>query len=102
MTMDESSRTPLLHMRAWKHDVPGPPEKVLSLSHNIPRPRITSDTQVLVHLKYAALNPGASLLMQLCPSFLRTNPSIPEMDFAGQIVEVGSAVDSSRGLESGV
>ncbi|KAJ9603162.1 hypothetical protein H2200_012457 [Cladophialophora chaetospira] len=101
MAMEESSQTtPLLRMRAWTHEIQGPPETVLSFRDNIPRPRLDSSTpRVLVRVKYAALNPGGSIMMQLCPSFLKTKPSIPEMDFAGHIVEIGSGVDQSLELE---
>ncbi|KIW62267.1 hypothetical protein PV04_10459 [Phialophora macrospora] len=100
--MEEGSQTPLLKVRAWTHDTTGPPEKVLSLHNSLPRPHFGSGTQVLVRVKYAALNPAGSVMMQLCPSFLRAKPSIPEMDFAGQIVEVGVDADPSGGLKPGV
>ncbi|EXJ54813.1 hypothetical protein A1O7_10154 [Cladophialophora yegresii CBS 114405] len=40
--------------------------------------------------------------MQLCPSFLRAKSSIPEMDFTGEIEELGVDVDPFRGLKPGV
>jgi NADPH:quinone reductase-like Zn-dependent oxidoreductase len=100
--MEGGPQTPLLKIRAWTHDITGPPEKVLALHNSLPRPQLSSGTQVLVRVKYAALNPAGSVMMQLCPSFLRTKPSIPEMDFAGQIVDVGVDVDPSRGLKPGI
>ncbi len=100
--MEESPQTPLLTIRAWTHDVQGPPAKVLLFRQDIPRPRLASSAQVLVHVRYAALNPAGSVMMQLCPSIFRTAPSIPEMDFAGQIVEVGTSVNPSRGFKPGM
>lgn len=41
-------------------------------------------------------------MVQLCPSILRTKPSIPELDFSGMIVDVGSDVPASRELRAGV
>ena len=41
-------------------------------------------------------------MMQLCPSFLRTKPCIPELDFAGELVQISDGVNSSRGLKPGV
>lgn len=89
-------------MRGWTHNLIGAPEKVLSLSSEVARPSLKSATQVLVRVYYAALNPGGSVMMQLCPSFLRTKPYIPEMDFAGEIVQVDETLDSSRGLKPGL
>jgi len=40
--------------------------------------------------------------MQLCPSVLRSKPSIPELDFSGMVVDVGSDVPASRELRAGV
>lgn len=40
-------------------------------------------------------------MMQLCPSFLRTKPCIPELDFAGVVTEIGGGVDKSRELKVG-
>src|ERR1700761_6669466 len=100
--MEGCSRTPLLTMRTWVHGTAGPPEKVLSLRQDLPRPQVKSPTQILVRVDYVALNPAGSVVMQLCPSFLRTTPSIPEMDFAGRILEVGIDVDPVRGLKPGL
>jgi reticulon-4-interacting protein 1, mitochondrial len=100
--MEDPAQTSLLTMRAWTHKTTGPPGKVLALQQDIPRPSLTSPTQVLVRIKYAALNPAGSVLMQLCPSFLRTQPCIPELDFAGEIVQIGDGVNISRGLIPGL
>ncbi|KIX06484.1 uncharacterized protein Z518_04460 [Rhinocladiella mackenziei CBS 650.93] len=100
--MSDSTRSPLLTMRAWTHNVQGIPSKVLSLSNEVPRPALKSPTQVLVRVRYAALNPGGSIMVQLCPSILRTKPCIPEMDFAGEIVQVGDDAAATHSFKPGV
>jgi reticulon-4-interacting protein 1, mitochondrial len=92
-------------MRAWTHLTPGKPSSVLTLRDDIPVPILkpTSNGSVLVHISHAALNPGGSIMMQLAPSFIRTKPCIPEMDFAGTIVKVSEDYPLSTGsLEVGM
>lgn len=84
-------------MRAWIHSRAGPPSTVLSLSSDVPTPSIKEPTEVLVRISHAALNPGASIMMQLCPFFFRSRPAIPELDFSGTLVATGSgALESGR------
>lgn len=40
-------------------------------------------------------------MMQLVPSFVRSQPCIPELDFSGTVVSAGAAVPGSRGLSPG-
>ena len=82
-------------MKAWVHNRAGLPSMVLELS-SIPRPRISSSTQVLVKISHCALNPGASIVMQLLPFYFRASPAIPEMDFSGIIVAAGADVPEDR------
>lgn len=84
-------------MKAWTHSRMGLPSEVLSLS-TLPIPTITSPTQVRVRVAYCGLNPGGSIIMQLLPFLFRASPAIPEMDFSGTIVELGSEVPVERGL----
>lgn len=88
------------NMKAWTHTSAGLPEKVLSLS-TIPIPEITSPTQVRVKISYCALNPGASIVMQLLPFFFRASPAIPEMDFSGAVEKLGESVPVERQLDIG-
>ena len=88
-------------MRAWIHVCAGKPIDVLTFSSDVKTPSILSPTDVLVRTSHAALNPGASIMMQLCPSFLRHRPAIPELDFSGTIADVGTAVPGSRKLVPG-
>jgi len=39
-----------------------------------------------VRVSHVALHPGASIILQLCPSIFRNTFSIPETDFSGTIV----------------
>lgn len=83
-------------MRAWIHLRAGQPATVLSLSSDMPTPTIKAPNDVLVRISHAALNPGASIIMQLCPFFFRSKPAIPELDFSGTLIAAGPAA-----LESG-
>jgi reticulon-4-interacting protein 1, mitochondrial len=88
-------------MRAWVHSRAGRPSTVLSLSSNVTTPAIKDPNDVLVRISYAALNPGASILMQLCPFFLRPKIAIPELDFSGTLVAAGSSALASGRLAIG-
>ena len=84
-------------MRGWIHSSAGPPSKVLSLSSDVPAPTIKAPSDVLVRVSHAALNPGGSVMMQLCPFIFRAKPAIPELDFSGILVAASSAaLDSGR------
>jgi reticulon-4-interacting protein 1, mitochondrial len=89
-------------MRAWTHTAAGNPSKVLNLAPSLVTPTLKSPSDVLVRITHASLSPGGSIMMQLCPSVLRAKPSIPELDFSGIVVDVGSDVPASRELRAGV
>jgi len=88
-------------MRAWTHIRAGTPSSVLTLSPSVPLPTISSPNHVLVQVTHAALNPGASIMMQLCPFVFRSRPGVPELDFSGRIVAAGSGVAAARNLQPG-
>jgi NADPH:quinone reductase-like Zn-dependent oxidoreductase len=88
-------------MKGWLHSSAGIPRKVLKFSTDIPIPASVHATDVLVKVSHAALNPGSSIIMQLCPMIFRTKPSIPEMDFSGTVVRTGPKVPVSRELIPG-
>jgi NADPH:quinone reductase-like Zn-dependent oxidoreductase len=88
-------------MRAWIHTRRGPPSTVLTLSKTVKTPTLTSPNAVLIRVSHAALNPGGSIFMQLCPFIFRASPAIPELDFSGTIAGLGSDVPSSRNLNLG-
>jgi reticulon-4-interacting protein 1, mitochondrial len=88
-------------MRAWIHTRRGPPSTALNLSKTMKVPTLTSPTSVLIRVSHAALNPGGSIFMQLCPFIFRASPAIPELDFSGTITRIGSDVPSARNLKPG-
>ncbi|KAH6720691.1 oxidoreductase [Leptodontidium sp. MPI-SDFR-AT-0119] len=88
-------------MKAWIHTSTGPAEKVIKFSSDLPTPKPPVGDEVLVKISHAALNPGGSIMMQICPMIFRAKPAIPEMDFAGTIVQLGSNVSESRNLKVG-
>ncbi|KAH7371941.1 chaperonin 10-like protein [Pyrenochaeta sp. MPI-SDFR-AT-0127] len=82
-------------MKAWIHTRAGLPSQVLNLT-TLPKPAITSPTQVLVKVSHCALNPAGRIVMQLLPFIFRGSPAIPEMDFSGTIVAAGPDVPGDR------
>ncbi|KAF2729358.1 zinc-binding oxidoreductase [Polyplosphaeria fusca] len=88
-------------MRAWVHARRGDPSSVLSLSR-LPIPTLSSSTQVLIQVTHCALNPGGSIMMHLVPFFFRNSPAIPEMDFAGIVLECGQDVPPDRNFQPGM
>lgn len=99
--MDTSRSSFPATMCAWKHTRAGPPSTVLSLSADVPTPTIKEPTDVLVRIGHAALNSGASIMMQLCPFFFRSTAAIPELDFSGTLVAAGSEALASGRLTVG-
>lgn len=87
--------------RAWTHTRAGLPSQVLNLASDIPAPTTLKPDEVLVKVSHTALNPGASVMLQLIPMIFRTKPSIPEVDFAGTIAKLGSSVPPTRKLSPG-
>lgn len=89
-------------MRAWTQSSAGHPSEVLSLENDVPVPTIKSPDEILIRVSRAALHPGASIIMQICPFMLRSKPAIPETDFSGTIVSVGENVTDSHNLSAGM
>lgn len=89
-------------MRAWTHTVAGAPATVLTPRSNLPVPANGSSGPVLVRVHHASLNPGGSIMMQLAPTFLRTRPCIPELDFAGTVAHLGAAYPLAGTLKPGM
>ncbi|CAO2648195.1 Nn.00g074620.m01.CDS01 [Neocucurbitaria sp. VM-36] len=94
------SKTTPNTMKAWSHTRAGLPPSVLTYC-NLPKPTLTSPTQVLLQVTHCALNPAGSIIMQLLPFLFRASPAIPEMDFSGILLETGSDVPSERHLAPG-
>ncbi|KAE8443359.1 hypothetical protein EG329_001917 [Mollisiaceae sp. DMI_Dod_QoI] len=88
-------------MKALIHTSRGLPLSVLHLSSNVPIPKITNPTDVLIKVSHASLDPGASILINFIPMTFRTKPSIPETDFSGTVIATGKGVSASRELIPG-
>ncbi|KAH7125534.1 hypothetical protein B0J11DRAFT_528623, partial [Dendryphion nanum] len=88
-------------MRAWIHSRAGLPSAVLSLSTATAPNGVVADSHVRVRISHSALNPGASIVMQILPFVFRGSPAVPEMDFSGTVVDCGKSVPSDRRLEVG-
>ncbi|KAF9266615.1 NAD(P)-binding protein [Marasmius fiardii PR-910] len=86
-------------MRAWTHTRSGNPHEVLTLSSSVAFNDSAGDAStrnpntVIVRIHYAALNPGGSIMLQLCPFLFRNRslPAIPELDFAGEVISSSSS-----------
>ncbi|KAL5399804.1 hypothetical protein PMIN02_000334 [Paraphaeosphaeria minitans] len=89
------------HMTAWTHSRKGSPDEVLTLS-TLPVPALVRSNQVRVKITHCALNPGATIIMQLLPFVFRASTAIPEMDFAGTVDAVGIEVPAERNLTIGI
>ncbi|OZJ04521.1 hypothetical protein BZG36_02246 [Bifiguratus adelaidae] len=79
-------------MRAWAYTIPGRPENVLNIT-NLQCPRLTSADQVLIKVTHVSILSSSLLVFDLIPNFTG-RPRIPELDFAGEIVEAGKNVRS--------
>ncbi|KAH7073463.1 chaperonin 10-like protein [Paraphoma chrysanthemicola] len=78
-------------MRAYIHTARGSPSTVLQPT-TLPKPSMSSPTQLLIRTTHCALNPGASILLHLLPFLFRSSPAIPELDFSGVVQDAGSDV----------
>lgn len=87
-------------MRAWYHEGPGTPAEVLKFSTEFttppPPPSELASEDVLVKIAYCALAPGVCMMMPLEPAWLHKMPAIPEIEFSGTVVALGSGVASAR------
>lgn len=82
-------------MKAWAFTRRGQPLDVLSLTE-VPSPESSSlqPDELLIKVSHSSLNLFSSILTFLVPMFLRTNPSIAEVDFSGRVVAKGADVPS--------
>ncbi|MCJ1246215.1 zinc ion binding [Trapelia coarctata] len=88
-------------MSAYTHTLRGLPTSTLSLNLSHPVPSLRNPTSALIRITHCAFNPGPSILMTLIPPLFRHTPSIPELDFAGTTISLGSSVPASRALAPG-
>jgi NADPH:quinone reductase-like Zn-dependent oxidoreductase len=80
-------------MRAWVVAKAGNPVKVLMLRTDFTVPTIHNESDILIQIDHAALNPADIAISQILPTWLpfRKNP-IPGVDFAGKVVLAGPSV----------
>ncbi|KAF2177320.1 NAD(P)-binding protein [Zopfia rhizophila CBS 207.26] len=89
-------------MRAWAFTSCGSHRRVLKLC-DIATPRLPANPPkptYLIRISNSALNPATLLTMSLVPSFMRTKPTIAEMDFSGIVQLVSFPPGASREYHS--
>lgn len=81
-------------MRAWFHEAPGNPNEVLKFTADFktPLPSELAHDEVLVKIAYCGTTPAISKLMPIIPSWLQKMPAVPELEFSGTVVALGSKV----------
>lgn len=100
--------------KAWRFTKRGLPADVLHLEDitvpalppPLPFPKDVSmpEEWLIIKVSYTALNPGSQMQLNILPSFTRAGTCVPEMDFAGTVVDVwipedGKARRFSKGDE---
>ena len=86
-------------MRAWTFTSRGSPLSVLTLTQiPIPSPSTLSANEVLIKVSHVGIHPALNVFFHLAPHFT-SNPWVPEFDFSGWVVAVGSGVPLGRGRE---
>lgn len=79
-------------MRAYLRTCRGKlPTENLVLRSNVRAPQLTRPEDVLIRVSHVALNGGVILLVKLFPHF-ESSPWIPELEYSGTVVAVGSQV----------
>lgn len=80
----------------------GEPRDALTLKTDYPVPRQVKSGNILVKVDYAALNPADLNFMGNLPNWIpfRHNP-VAGLDFAGQVVQLGSSVPVKLGISVG-
>lgn len=89
-------------MKAWLVTKNGEPKDALTLNADYPVPKQVKGGNILVKVTHAALNPADLNFMANIPNWVpfRRNP-IVGLDFAGNVVQVGSSVPSGLGISVG-
>lgn len=88
--------------KVWLVTKNGEPKDALCLKADYPVPRQVKSGNILVRVDYGALNPADLNFMSTLPNWIpfRHNPTVG-LDFAGQVVKMGSGVPSDLGLSVG-
>lgn len=90
--------------KAWTYSARGLPRSALSLTPSHPLPPFPpsptpSEEWLLIHISYAALNPGEVINMALVPTLMRSAPArtatVPGADFTGVVLDVWTPTSSS-------
>ncbi|KAJ5585651.1 Zinc alcohol dehydrogenase [Penicillium hetheringtonii] len=86
------------NMRAWYHDGRGQPTEVLKFTTDFVTPRFSdlAPDEILVKVSYCALTPGVSMMMPLEPAWLHKMPAIPELEFSGTVIALGTDAEATR------
>lgn len=86
------------NMRAWYHDGRGQPTEVLKFTTDFVTPRFSdlAPDEILVKVSYCAITPGVSMMMPLEPAWLHKMPAIPELEFSGTVIALGTDAEATR------
>ncbi|KAK4118848.1 GroES-like protein [Parathielavia appendiculata] len=92
-----SSTTPIpATMRAWQYSsATGGIERNLALHDSVPLPRLLGDSELLIKVVAASINPADYKVPELgiiARAVIRT-PATPGMDFCGRVVQTARTVD---------
>ena len=84
-------------MRAWIFTTRGSPASILHLNSDLPTPSAQSigSHEVLVKVSHVGLNVGLLLMLRLMPHVTST-PWIPELEFSGTVLSIGSEVSELK------
>lgn len=96
---------------AWSYEARGLPGDVLTEAV-VPTPMLPPPVELakavglaepwlLVAVEYAALNPGAIFQMTLVPPAMRQRRAVPEMDFAGEVLDAWSPDENAEAAARG-
>ncbi|KAF5366227.1 hypothetical protein D9758_005802 [Tetrapyrgos nigripes] len=91
---------------AWTYTTQGLPRQILSINHNYPVPPPPSGTDLFIRVTHISLNPGCYITLEAIPTWVRRLVSggkteyVPEGEFSGIVVSVGSDVGDNSSSSS--
>ena len=88
-------------MKAWAFSRRGKAQDVLELK-SLPVPTELKPNEVLVKVSHVGLNPFGYIMVWAVPGMLRHKPAVPEFDFSGRIVKLGSEAGASFKIDEDV